>query len=750
MTIALLTTAVASPRQRVGLVLSGGGAKGVAHVGVIRALEANGIPIDCIAGTSMGAIVGGLYAIGYSPDEMMQLMTSPTFLHSSMGNLDPEESYLFFKPATSPTMFTINGSVADSLHISPMLPASLISPMPMNFDFMAIFSAYTGQCGGQFDRLFVPFRCVASDITRKRKVVFGAGSLGKAIRASMSFPIVFKPEIIDGNMLCDGGIYENFPVATMRDEFAPDIIIGVDVHSTDSIKGFPDIMSQLDMLVVQNNNYDLPPDQGIKLRINLDKYSLLDFDKAQEIADEGYKTAIAMIDSIKRRIGSRAEPTTVAQRREQFKRETPPVVFDSVAVRGGTERQRRYVAALFRPQHADTFGLAFAREAYAKAVSTRLLNDLDPTARYDSLTRRFCLDATIDVKANLSVGLGGYLTSSTNSMLFISGNYADLSFRSIDASLAGWIGQSYMAATLSSRYVLPWRRPSAIAFEATAWRRRFNEDDKLFYQDRSPAGITQTEYFARLRYSTATDRHSVLDIGAGYCRDGIHYLVDGSNRRNKLSANLWQAIALWRYTTLDASWLPTSGQRIELSLQGVSGATRFRPIDSANQRNNSWWAQFEARYANYFGLSQRLTLGVESTLLYSTRPLVGDYDAAIAIAPAFNPTAASFNTFNRDFRANQFATVGGVASLSLSQRVALRSSLYLFAPLRTIEAGDDGRANYGRWLGSSAFWGETALVIKFPFANLMLYGDYHTSAGNNWSFGIAFGLFNLASSMLQL
>ena len=158
----------AAARQSVGLVLSGGGAKGIAHIGVIQALEENDIPIDYVTGTSMGAIVGSLYAMGFTPADMMELITSREFGYWSTGTIDPSLSYYFSAPTPSPAMFTFNIGRSDS---TAAVPASFISPLPMNFEFMRLFSPYTAACGGDFDRLMVPFLCVSSDMNAREPVV---------------------------------------------------------------------------------------------------------------------------------------------------------------------------------------------------------------------------------------------------------------------------------------------------------------------------------------------------------------------------------------------------------------------------------------------------------------------------------------------------------------------------------------------------------------------------------------------------
>ena len=202
----LLATLSSLTAQRVGLVLSGGGAKGITHIGVIKALEENGIPIDYVAGTSMGAIVGGMYAMGMSTDEMITVLKSSDFKNWSTGKIESEYKYYFRnadqKPKLMEMSFNINS--LDSIYKKQnFLPTNIISPHQMNYAFVPLSAQANAVSGGDFDKLFVPFRCVASDIYNKKAVVFRYGVLGDAIRASMTYPFMFKPIMIDNKLLFD-------------------------------------------------------------------------------------------------------------------------------------------------------------------------------------------------------------------------------------------------------------------------------------------------------------------------------------------------------------------------------------------------------------------------------------------------------------------------------------------------------------------------------------------------------------------
>ena len=172
--------------QKVGLVLSGGGAKGLAHIGVIKVLEANNIPIDYITGTSMGAIIGGLYAAGYTTDEMEELFRSDEFYFWSTGKIQQEFKYYFKQPEEDPGWIDFRLEKKDD-KIRVLPPTNIIPQWQMDFTFMELMAPTTAVSKGNFDNLFVPFRCIATEVHRNKQVVLGKGDLGEAIRASMTF-----------------------------------------------------------------------------------------------------------------------------------------------------------------------------------------------------------------------------------------------------------------------------------------------------------------------------------------------------------------------------------------------------------------------------------------------------------------------------------------------------------------------------------------------------------------------------------
>ena len=220
---ALAACGPAQDRSRVGLALSGGGARGAAHVGVIRELEALRIPVDCIAGTSMGAIVGGLYASGMSADEIEVLMNRIDW-EETLRDRPPRQD-LTFRRKQDDRSFLVkfnlglkNGNFA--------VPKGLVQGQKQN---MILKSATLPVSGiHDFDRLPIPFRALATDIETGASIAIEQGNLAAAIQASMSAPGVFSPREIGGRLLVDGGISNNLPINVVR-EMGADIVIAVDI-----------------------------------------------------------------------------------------------------------------------------------------------------------------------------------------------------------------------------------------------------------------------------------------------------------------------------------------------------------------------------------------------------------------------------------------------------------------------------------------------------------------------------------------
>lgn len=742
--------------QTVGLVLSGGGAKGIAHIGIIKALEENNVPIDYVAGTSMGAIVGAWYAMGYTPDDMLNLILSDDFSLWSRGIFDERYVYYFKKPDPTPEIVTFNVALQDSTKFEPhFLPNSLINPFPMNYAFMSLFAPYSAQCDGNFDNLFIPFRAVASDVYHKREVVLRDGDLGDAVRASMSFPFVFKPIEIDSVLVYDGGIYNNFPVDVMKSDFNPDIIIGSIVAAKIDKPKEDDLINQIENMVMQKSDYTLDPEDGILMRFDLSDVGLLDFPKARQIAKIGYDYAMELMDSIKSRIPRELSQETRQLQRMVFKSKTPDLVFDSVSVEGGNHQQKEYIRRQF--ERSDRFTDEDAKAAYYKTISDGKISDLIPHARYDKESGLFNLDLNAKVHDQLSVGMGGFISSTSSNQICIGAHYRTVSLNSLDVDLTGQIGQSYTSGILSARFDLKTAIPMYLKMQAVASKQKFYQNETLFYSDRMPSFVTQSEQYVKLRLGLPflTSSKAVVSVGYGSMTDKYYQsnTVDFStNEQDRSRYDLFVASMKFDRNNLDSYMYPTAGTDCSVLGLLAYGKERFRPYDITVQSNSTQtlsWLQLEGNIHTYLPISNKFVLGLRGKAVVSSKGLLSNYTSTIAQAPAFTPTPHSQTIFNPAFRSTQYLAAGVIPIWKIMNNLQFRNEFYLFAPFRQIYEGADYEPYYGRAFSKYHFMGESSVVLNLSFASIALYANYYDYPARNWNFGINIGLLVFSPKFLE-
>ncbi len=393
--------------QKVAVVLSGGGAKGLSHVGVLKALEEHDIPIDYITGTSMGAIVGGFYASGYSPEEIESILTSKEFVDLAQAGNELEMSYYFKSPPTNASWINVSFDIdKEQKKLKSKLPTSFRSLDNLDFSFLYFYSQASAAANDNFDSLYIPFRCIATDISSDQAIVLQSGKLGKAIRASMTFPFYFRPVSIDGKLLFDGGIYNNFPVDVAINEFNPDIIIGSKAVTNYQEAEQDDLLSQIQNLIVSETDYTIPSGKGVLVEPDLPSVALLDMSKAQEFIDSGYVAAIKKIGEIETMISRRLSPEIRKELRDQFNARKSPVIIDSVIVTGLKPNQARYVKKLlFRRFKYLT--LDKVREGYYKLLSDINIKYIYPSLSYDRVSSFYILELEIQRADRFDSEFGG-------------------------------------------------------------------------------------------------------------------------------------------------------------------------------------------------------------------------------------------------------------------------------------------------------------------------------------------------------
>lgn len=288
--------AVEKPQPKIGLVLSGGAARGLAHVGVLKALEEQGIRVDAIAGTSMGAVIGGLYASGYKIDELEKLALGIDWQEALSD--DPPREDIPFRRKQDDRDFLVRQKLSFRDDGSLGLPLGVIQGQNLSLLLESLL-AHSSDIR-DFDKLPIPFRAVATDIVNGDKVVFRKGHMPQVIRASMSIPAVFAPVEINGQLLVDGGMVDNIPVDVAR-EMGVDRVIVVDIGTPlrprKQLTTVFDILNQSTTLMTRSNSEvqlaSLTPDD-ILIQPALSSIGATDFGRSQDIISAGYRATQAL------------------------------------------------------------------------------------------------------------------------------------------------------------------------------------------------------------------------------------------------------------------------------------------------------------------------------------------------------------------------------------------------------------------------------------------------------------------------
>ena len=739
--------------QKVGLVLSGGGAKGMAHIGVIRALEENGIPIDFIAGTSMGAVIGSLYSMGYSPDEMEELISSDDFKNWYMGSKDMNYQFYFKQNPSTPGMISAQIAIKDSMTVIRPMVNSLVDPLQMNLAFVDVFSGASAACGNNFDNLFVPFRAVASDVFNKNSIVLSKGDLGVAVRASMSFPFVFRPIRIDSIIAYDGGIYDNFPVDVMVNDFHPDFIIGSVVAVAPGkpeieIPDDYDIMGQVTSMIMQKSDYSLDPKLGVKVEFDLSSVGLLDFHKIDEVSQLGYDNTMLLIDSIKSRTTARRDTIEVQKSRDDYKKHIPELVFRDVEVNGVNNAQRRYIKKELNATGKE-FSFEDFKSGYFKLLSDEAISEIIPTTIFSDDDSTFTLNLDVMLDDHPTFSFGGGLSTSVSSQLYGSASYSNIGEVSASYLLEGQFGRSYNNAQLLTRIdmatVIPMSLSVQLAYNNMNYFRSgafiFSSDDFM------PALNKEIEFFGKVKVSRPflNNYKAVFSIGAAHHKDYYSQENDINFRSFRYDCsrhNIFGGSITFTGNTFNSIQYPTSGRSETIRAFIGTENDLFRPRNVFSPDYHSMdrsWLQISANLEHYIKMSRHFTLGTLVEAFYSSRNFSNNYQASVMQAGSFRPTVNSKFVYDPDFSANAYFAVGLKPIWVINSIFHVRSEVYVFQPTRPI-INVDGKAAYGKAMRGMQVMGELNFVAQYQKISINAFVDISTSSTNPSMFGVTMGI----------
>lgn len=752
----LILLSLSLSAQKVALVLSGGGAKGLAHIGVIRALEENNIPIDYVCGTSMGAIVAGLYAAGYSPDQMEALFKSDQFKFWSTGKIQEEYRYYFNRLEETPDWLSFDlEKKNDKLKL--LFPTNIIPEEQMDFAFMEMFSSTNALCNYDFNQLFVPFFCVATDVYNNKEVQLSSGDMGEAIRASMTFPFYFKPIEINGALVFDGGLVNNFPSKNAFDTFHPDIIIGHKVTNNASKPDEDDVMAQLESLIMQKTNYEIPKDKGILIESSFSDVGLLDFDKIDTINATGYRNTEILMDSIKTRITRRVKLDDIQQKREAFNLRKPPLIFQNVQVEGIRDvLQRKYVIQSIK-HRSDTISLEELRKVYFKLVSNPQIKAIRPISFYNPNTGYFDLHLKVKQQKPLEINFGGNVSTKPINQGFLGVDYRFFKNRAYTLSSNIYFGRFYSSVKVGGRIDFPTKLPVYLSGFMTFNRwDYYATNNEFFFEDVLPPAVIADDNSLRFEMGFPVGTRGKLVFNSSFNDKGDKYYlqtgVQEKDSQDETSFHSFSSAVAFDENSFNYKQYPTEGIASRLCVTYISGEELYRPgtatkeanLFDAETHNHHYW-RFHGLYDNYFKINRTVTMGLFGEGVYSNKSLFTNYYSSILAAPAFSPTPFSKTLISNNFRANKYAAGGLKTIFNLNDQLHFRVEGYAFLPLRKITMNDNLLGNVQNFdISNTSFMGLGGFVYHTNVGPVSLTANYIENKNTRWYLVFSFGyvLFN--------
>ncbi len=736
--------------QRVGLVLSGGGAVGLTHIGVMKALEENEIPIDYITGSSMGALIGALYSSGWSPWEIDSLFRTEQFRVMAEGGIEPRYQYFFKQDQIDASLISLKLDLDTALTTS--LPTNLRSPALIDFEQMRSYGPVTALCNGNMDSLFVPYRCVASDITDQRSVVFSKGDLAQAVRASMSYPFYFKPIRVDGHLMMDGGLYNNFPSDVMYNDFLPDFIVGSNVSYNSPPPSEDDLVSQLRAMMQERTDYSIECEHGVIIEPRT-ATSLFDFsDPALPIAD-GYAAAMARMPEILAQVKRRVPREELAAKRKAFRSQRPPMIFDELRIHGLTRSQTRYVeqsldrgVGLLTPE--------LLKPKYFRLIADRNIAMLYPKATWKPEMQRFDLDLYAKTEKDLMVRFGGMFSSRPINTGMIGLRYNLFGRSSAHVEALSYFGKFYAAGQLSLRAYLSTKAPIYLEPQFTLHRWDYFRSFSTFFDEVKPSFIVTREAFGGVNVGMGLGNKGLLrlDVKLAETLDKYYQSPDftGQDTADATTFRHFTTGLMTERNSLNRKQHPNTGGSLKASLRYVTGDELTDPGSTRinkdiDYREHHDWANAKVTLDQYFLPRGVLRFGVLAEGVFSTMPTFQNYTASIIRSPAFQPTPESRTYYMEQFRSPKYVAGGVRAIIAVArEKFDLRLEAFVFQPYEPFVRGEDNEPLRAAAFTQRYYLGSGSLIYQSPLGPVWFNLSYFDGLKEPWAWSLNFGyiLFN--------
>lgn len=739
--------------QKVGVVLSGGGSSGLAHIGVLKALEEHNIPIDYICGTSMGGVVGSFYAAGFSPDSIEKLFVSDELNYALSGSVKNNYNFYYGKQEDNASWLKLAVKLDSAFNLS--FRQNLIKDYNLNFLLAQYLGTASQVANYNFDSLFVPYRALASDIFTQKEEILKKGGLNEAARVTSTVPLFYRPVKVNDKYLFDGGIYNNFPVDVMQKEFAPDVIIGVNV-SDKRFMEYPyedddKLINNYIVMMFLNNTDSTKIRNGVYIEPNTDSYASTDFKSPQAIIDSGYVKTLSLIDKLKSKVNEEVSSEDVATRRAAFNQKKEEFQFGELKLQGFRKNQEKYIRRLFKIKDDNYLALNSVKKNYYRLVAEQYFQDVFSTTSFDKEKGYYSFVLQGKPEKEIDLSVGGNIASRNISNIYLGLDLTYLNNLLNQFHVDLYSGRFYQSAQLRAKIKFPTTPSFYVEPIATFNNWDFLNTNDFLSDDKELTIIDRVDRAVGINIALPSGTRSKIVLNASYINNLDRFsnltTLESPDTLDRLTMEGSKFSFLYSRNSLNRKLYASEGSALDFKVKLINLHGRYIPGSTSaitnNVTENYNWVNVSFRYEQYIKANW-FRYGYLLRGEYSSQPVLFNYRTTELYSPAFFPLQDSKTLFLNDLRAYQYAA-GGIRLVATTKaNIDIRAEGYIFKPIRNFKENSNQGVSFDNDNLEFSLIGTLGAVYHSPIGPLSASLNYYENKTRPLGVLIHFGylLFN--------
>ena len=694
-------------------------------------------------------MVGSLYACGFSPEEIEMYVLSEDFQLMTSGKLNSDKQFLFRKEDVNANVLSFSFS-KDSI-LKKSIPLNLVTPSLLDFEMLKIMGLTSASKSNDFNQLFVPFRCVASDIVNKKSIIFSKGNLNEVVRASMTYPLYINPIKIDNAILFDGGLYNNFPVDVMYHDFHPDFIIGSKVAENPKAINERDFIGLINQMMTTPTNFQLPCNEGLIIEPRTE-VGTFDFNLVKQAIQDGYAATIKQLDSLETLITKRITKEELTKKRLLFKSEIKDLFVSSISSDYNKKRDLTYARkSLIRSQKNELLSFETLEKRYFRLYATPQIEYILPTLqkKQDST---FNLDLKITKSKDFKVDVGGHFSSRA-----VNTGYLGITFRSLGRVASSihaesYFGKFYGSAKADLNIEIPSVYPISFSGYFTLNRWDYFRSFATFFEDVKPSFLVQNEIYGGIKLKMPLSNNSNLSWDARSFRlEDDYYQTQSFTSKDTADYTIFSGFTFsgeLLKSSLNRKQFASSGNFLLFKARYVNGLENTYPgttsiLKDTLSKNHSWLS-LQAEFQSFVFKNKLFHLGIHTKGVFNTQSLFANYTASLLSLPSFNLIPDAETYFLPEYRSPQFIGIGVNLIFSIYKNIEIRGDGYIYQPIIELRQRPDGTIGFDPAINSTSYLFSMSLIYHSPIGPLRATLNYFPNQTSPFAFQISYGyvLFN--------